>query len=323
MIKQQSVVLAALPVIYVLIGRRWELLRRRDFWIAAIPPVIIAGPWYVLTTGFFYKDLVDWSGFAGQGAAAASYEWSVWWSLAGVAIALLSVAGVALALRRPDRSAALLWSSILLSTFASSALLRAMGEPRHLLLGLAAQVALAALVLSSLRPALKPWAALAVVVLNFGWASPPHQGYTDAAAIIESGPPGHVLLSGWGDGAIIAAAAARHPAADGHRYWLRANKLMGDVRWSGEINRRYFGSTGEVTEMLVGTGINQVYLDYSGAPSPFTLLLEQAISESAGSWEAVRLPTAGNAKLFKRREPLPLKPVSFFLPRLRRAIGGY
>jgi hypothetical protein len=51
MVKGNAVCLAFLPLFAILIGRRFDLLRRPSFWSPALIVAIITGPWYLLTYG--------------------------------------------------------------------------------------------------------------------------------------------------------------------------------------------------------------------------------------------------------------------------------
>lgn len=319
LIKQSAIVLAPVPAVYIVLSRRWNLLGRRDFWMAAVPPLLLAGPWYIATTGFFYKDFVGWSGLGGRGAAASGYSLSLWWTAVGIPVAVLALAGVATALRRAG-AASVLWTTALLSTVGMSLVLQVLSEPRYVLVALASQIALAALVLSRLPAKLHPAAAAALVLVSFGVNSTPHRGYNQVAATIEAGPAGHVLLSGFSDGAVIASAASRDPRAEGGRYWLRASKVLGDMSWGGRLRRSYVNNTAEVRDFLDRYGINQVFLDAVTAP-PLAGLLEQALHGAPETWAAADVSLPDGSRLYRRASPLPPTPVSFFLPRLKRAVG--
>jgi hypothetical protein len=144
------------------------------------------------------------------------------------------------------------------------------------------------------------------------------------AKFLESGPPGHILLESPNEGAVIAAAASRHPDPDSRRYWLRASKLLADVSWNGRVYRTYVGSTDDVQALLDRSGINQVYLEVSrDRPEPeYVGLLGRTLEEAPRTWQAMNLTlVGGKARLFHRREPLPARPVAFFLNKLGRRIG--
>jgi 4-amino-4-deoxy-L-arabinose transferase-like glycosyltransferase len=68
LVKQQAVVLALMPVAYVLMGRSPGVIRRTDFWVAAVPTLLVAVPWYVLSTPIFYDNPARWAGLADRGA---------------------------------------------------------------------------------------------------------------------------------------------------------------------------------------------------------------------------------------------------------------
>jgi GT2 family glycosyltransferase len=320
LVKQQSMVLALIPPVFAVAARRWDLFRRGDFWLAAVPAALLAGPWYGLTTRVFYDDVAGWSGWAGQGGAAAGFHLSMWWEVAGLAVAGLSAAAAVRAIVRPAAGASV-WVAVLLSTVGSSLAFQVLNEPRHVLAGLAAQWALAALALSVMPGRLRVVGAAALVVLSAGWTVAPRWGYADMASMISAGPGGHVLLVSPNDGAVIASAAALQPAADGSRYWLRANKLMGEVGWSGRVRRMYLQTPGEVRGLLASSGINQVFVETGEDAPAFSALLQRAMEETAGEWEAIERTAAASATLFRRRDPLPQQPVSVFVPRLKRRIS--
>jgi hypothetical protein len=219
---------------------------------------------------------------------------------------------------------AVIWAALLLSTVAGSFVLQVMNEPRHVLAGLAAQVALAAVALS-LLPA-RVYIAGAALLIAICWRveSTPHAGYTAAAATLQSGTPGHILVAATYDGALIAAAVERRPKLDGARYWLRAKKVLANVRWSGGVSELYVHSTAEVHALLRNYGVNQVYLEEEipDRLPPYTELLQRALREDQSNWSHSVLPVAGvTAHLYQRLQPVRSQGVSFYLPRLGRSIG--
>ena len=322
LVKQQAIILALLPPAYLVVSRRWTLARHWDFWIATVPPILIAGPWYVVTTGMFYKNFTAWSGFAGHGAAATAFHASLAWELCGVGIALLSLVGLIGGVMRMSETH-ILWSAVLLSAAVCALLFQVLNEPRHLLLGITAQIGLACLATQMAPVNFRPLLSLALIPLSWGWTPAPHSGYAAAAATIDAGPPGHVMLLGIGDGAVIASAAAMHPEADRHRYWLRAGKLLADVRWSGFVSRMYYNSPAEVRDLLRRSGINQVLVEpgHNADEPAFALLLRKALKEEEHEWtvESIYLRNA-EASLYRRRTPVPAQSVTVRVPRLGRSI---
>jgi 4-amino-4-deoxy-L-arabinose transferase-like glycosyltransferase len=102
LVKQQALVLASFPVASLLVARRLELTRRADLWMAALPPLLLAGPWYVLTLPVFYKNPARWAGLAGQGSASAPFPLLFWWQAGGWFLTSLSLIGLVRAVVRPD-----------------------------------------------------------------------------------------------------------------------------------------------------------------------------------------------------------------------------
>jgi hypothetical protein len=219
-----------------------------------------------------------------------------------------------------------IWASAWLAAAACGVLIPAMGEPRHLLFGFAAEMALAGSAIGRLPSSLMPLGALAMVCASWGLPTTPHVGYTRAAVVLESGPPGHILLSSPNEGAIVAAAAARHPGIDGQRCWLRASKVLAEVGWFGKVYRSYVHSVEDVERLVDGWGINQVYLEVDRVrPEPeFAGLLRQMLERASGAWQAVDVPlVGGEARLFRRKQPLAARPVTFFLPKLGGLVGSH
>jgi hypothetical protein len=325
LVKQQAVVLALLPVAYVLVGRSPDLIRRADFWVTAIPTLLVAVPWYVLSTPIFYDNPARWAGFAGRGAPTDRLSWSLFWETGGVPIFLLSLMG----LFRACVGAQIvprIWASAWLAAAACRVLIPAMGEPRHHLFSFAAEMALAGSVIGRLPSSLMPLGTLAMVGASWGLPSTPHLGYTRAAVVLESGPPGYILLSSPNEGAIVAAAAARHPGLDGRRCWLRASKVLAEVGWFGKVYRSHVHSVEDVERLVDRWGINQVYFEVDGVrPEPeFAGLLRQMLERAPGAWQVVNVPPlGGEARLFRRKRPLAARPVTFFLPKLGGLVGSH
>jgi GT2 family glycosyltransferase len=319
LLKQQAIPLMLIPIFWVVLSQRWDLLRRWDFWIPVVPVALLAVPWYAVTMPLVYPNAAAW---AGSGRATPQALLPKLWHYSGVYVALGCAVGVLLAFRR-NRPAYLLWVSVLLSVAVTCIVITAMSEARHLLLGLAAQYALAFLALS-LVPARARWFAVIVLLWLSARGFPPTVSpqYRSVAQLLRSGTPGNVLLTGRAEGPVIAAAVAAQPEPDGSRLWLRATKVMADVRWSGRVNRLYVQTPTEVDSLLRQKGINQVWLEpASDRVSSYERLLFDTLAERSTEWDlsAVRLEH-GDASLYRRREPVHADTVDVWLPRLQRSI---
>jgi GT2 family glycosyltransferase len=322
LIKANAAVLALLPPAYLLISGEWRMARRLDFWMAAVPPLLLAGPWYLYTTMYFYQNFFGWAGVHRTAGSMLGSVPAVWLEMAGPPMSIAMAAAFAGALVRRGRED-VLWAAVLLACGLTAAVLGAMGEPRHQLPALAAMVALISLAARRVPKALALAGAAILVAGSWREVKIPHLGYTATAAVLQNGAPGNVLLAGDGESAVIAAVVASHPDADGQRLWLRANKLMGEVSWGGRIRKASVTNVAEAMAMLDRFAVNQVFLGTEGEAGDFSfrrLLL--ASLERNREWIAVPTPADGSgAMLYRRHVALPAKPVKFYLPRLRTWMG--
>jgi len=264
LVKGNGACLALLPPFVVVIGRRWDLLRRWSFWVPAPVVGMLAGPWYAATYG--------------QVEAGFRYSWGWAYSsdalrqnaailLGGVGPALLAagVVGVAVACAQPRRAdpttrraglttrrarprsaeptarsagptiicmAALLASVCLFQTAVPAAI-----QDRYLAPALPPLLILAAWVVALLlrRPAWRG-AAMAVLVLALlPWAvevAPKQRlGMLEAAAQVWANrPPANpavlVASDGAAEGAAVAALAERDPARPS-LFAVRGSRLLG------------------------------------------------------------------------------------------------
>ncbi|MBI4904576.1 MAG: glycosyltransferase [Acidobacteria bacterium] len=323
LIKANAVLLALLPPSYIILARKWDLIRRGDFWMFALPPLLLALPWYIFSAVYFYRNFAGWAGIPLTMDVATKSGLGVWVGTSGAPLAIAAAIGLLMAIWRRGRSD-VLWTAVLASCAGASYAIRAMGEARHQMITLTAMVALVFLGLRHLPRPLAWITVSALLVASWRWTPAPHSGYTPATLTMTGGPPGNVLLSGPGDGAVVAAATAIHPHADGQRLWLRANKLMGDVTWSGTVRSASVTTPEQVRSMLDGYGVNQVLVELIPAlpETQFGSLLLRTL-EGDRLWGRALMPVAnGGAVLFRRVSPLPGRPVSFYLPRLGAWVGN-
>jgi hypothetical protein len=199
----------------------------------------------------------------------------------------------------------------------------AMNEGRHVLLGLAAEYALAFLALV-LVPARIQWVAVVGLLWVSAWGFPPalSNRYRSVAQLLHSGPPGNVLLTARAEGPVIAAAVAAQPEPDGSRLWLRATKVLADVRWSGRVNRLYVQTPSEMDILLRQNGVNQVWLEPRSHPAAYERLLLDTLTGRAAEWEVSTVPLEHRdaASLYRRRDPVQAGLVDVWIPRLKRSV---
>jgi hypothetical protein len=238
LVKGNGACLALLPPFVVLIGWRWDLLRRWSFWLPAPVVGVLAGPWYAVTYG--------------QIEAGFRYSWGWTYThealvanaailLTGVGPALLAagVLGFVMACARrraPDATvtclAALLAAVCLFQTVVPAAI-----QDRYLAPALPPLLILAAWLIARVLP--RPvWRAavmaalvLALVPEAVAPAPKPRFGMLEAAAQVwanrlPANPAVLVVSDGAAEGAAVAALAERDPARPG-LFAVRGSRLLG------------------------------------------------------------------------------------------------
>lgn len=248
------------------------------------------------------------------------------WSYAGLPVAVLSGIVWLTTLVRRCPAPWVLWASLLTGVGATTLTLQILTEPRYLLAGIAAQIALTCLAISFIRQrALRYAAAVVMIALMFGVTPAPGPDYNHVASTMAARLTGPVLLASEFEGAIIAAAAASHPDTEGAGYWLRATKLLGDLTWGGAVRRLYVRNNSDVDSLLRQNGVNQVFLDVParGYEPPHTRLLRRTLAEQASLWDVEPLPVrGGTALLYRRRAPVPAQKLSVYVNRLGRRLDA-
>jgi hypothetical protein len=102
MVKGNGACLALLPPCAILIGRRFDLLRKPSFWLPVPIVGLLAGPWYVLTYGNVAAGFRYPWGFGYLAAATAGNIHALLGAL-GAAVVLLAVVGFIAVVLRPPR----------------------------------------------------------------------------------------------------------------------------------------------------------------------------------------------------------------------------
>ncbi len=238
LVKGNGGCLALLPPFVVLIGRRWDLLRRWSFWLPAPVVGALAGPWYAATydqveAGFRY----GW-GWA-YSSDALRQNAAILFAGAGPALLAAGVIGFVMVCVRPRRAdptmlcmAALLAGVCVFQTVVPAAI-----QARYLAPALPPLLILAAWVVALRLP--RPlWrrAGMAVLVLALlpaaAEVAPKHRyGMLQAAAQVWANrPPANpavlVAADDAAEGAAVAALAERDPARPS-LFAVRGTRLLG------------------------------------------------------------------------------------------------
>ena len=349
LIKGNALALAFLPPIYVGISRRFDLLRRVDFWGAAAVVAAICGPWY-----WFTRDIWARVNTKAGTAAFGLYADVVLGGLShlGLPLVAAALAGAVAAGGRDDGSArrrlANAMAALLLAWIAFHSLSPVGAGPRKHLLTLMLLILFAVICVDVLarwaaRWKVPRWAAAFVLFVGLAWATdlqrfhllPKPVGMREAAVQIAGDPllrGAAVLVSseGAGEGSLIAELASLEP--EPQRYVLRASQLLARSDW---YDRRYelkTPSTGAVARLLDSLPVAVVVIDHRrgrGRP-PHHSLLAQTVQKSS-AWElAGAYPQHASRSdilvdLYRRRgEIRPLtKPPRVYSGTLGREIGGF
>ncbi|MCC6536780.1 MAG: glycosyltransferase [Bryobacterales bacterium] len=262
--------LVLLPPLATAIGRRGDLVRRADFWLAALPVLVLAAPWYLFASTFNTPN---------RGAFTAGRPVLVeTWLEYGWAVLGLGALGVWLLSRINSTVATLcgLWLAFLVTPAA----VRAFQEERHLLPAAAAAAMLAAGALARLPGPVWARAALAVVLA----ALPPAQLLSYAPAVFRPWARQHpltgpTLVFGTGESPFIAAQAERRPHPE-HAV-LRASRVVAMSGWSGARYRLTVDDPAVLSQRLDEWGVGMVVRAHRDA-----LPHDRLLTEVTRAWPA-------------------------------------
>lgn len=280
--KGSGLALALVPPLALLLGRRFDLLRRPSLWLAGLLVGLLAGPWYWLT---LETNQGTWAGGHAPSVAYVAYagsEYAAWLPrLTGV----LGLAAVPVGMVWGHRKGALQgrWHA-LLAWVPSLALLHLLvpssAEERHLAVLAPAWTIFASLgagvvataVLGSRLPRAAPALgvlALCAALLATGervrtkhWA-----GWGNAAGNLvtrgEDLPPRFLVASDpVGEGLFVAGVAFSEAERPGHVV-LRGSKVLCRADWSGRDYEPIFADPSGVDRHLADLGVGVIVIDES------------------------------------------------------------
>ena len=239
--------LVILPPLAIVLSRRWELVRRKDFWLAAVPVLVLAVPWYLFAVRFHTPNRAAFT----DGTPVLLETWLQYgWAVLG-----LGAAGVWMLPKANALVASLggLWLAFLVTPAA----VRAFQEERHLLPGAAAAAILAAAGLDRLPG--PPWGRAALALARA--CLPPARFLSYTPAIFrpwarEHPLPGPTVVFGSGESPFIAAQAEQNPHPT-HAV-LRASRVIAMSGWSGGRYRLTLYDAGSVSAKLDEWGVGLV-----------------------------------------------------------------
>jgi CheY-like chemotaxis protein len=306
--KGSALGLAGIPVLTLLMTRRWKDLKTPSWWGAGIPVVLLAGPWMVWSLRFTKE------GFTGDTPAAffvkavGEYATLAPWFFAWPVLVVLAVAAARALVQvcRPaggmDDLQACLWGTCL-GMQGIAMVVPAGFSPRYMLPSLIPVLVLVVLEIAHwLRPSrLRLASGLAVALLLFTifalWRDRAKEvhGFSQAVDRVLALPDAKAQRSwlvssdGRGEGAMIAAAAFRTPDRIATtRHILRGSKEIADTDWVGSHYESKFRDDAELLAYLDKAEVDVVLVDISmpaAEQKPHETKLQQALASAPTAWE--------------------------------------
>ena len=321
LVKGNGACLALVPPCYVLIGRRFDLLRRWTFWLPLPIAFLLAGPWTLLTyrlvaQGFRFTWGLDYTAIAASADAAFLLT-----SFGPVVLALAGI-GFVQAWRSSDgdeiAAAALLAAVVLFLLTVPAAI-----QDRYLAPAAAPLLILAAAALRrvlavgrrfSARRGMLTALALGVAAASFlpGNADLPAKrrfGLVAAAPIvwrdrIPANPAVLIVADGGGEGAAIAELAMRDPARPS-LFAIRGSRLLGGGGYNTADYQPRYASAAEVMAAIDAYAVPFVLLRAKPAGNAWRHLdqVQDAIRMAPDRWQELWRREAGGetVRLFRIR----------------------
>jgi GT2 family glycosyltransferase len=330
LVKPTAIGVALVPALVILVGWRWDLIRRRDLWLAAVPSLLVVLPWYWLQMQLAYRGA--WRSYAGiseLGRRFYPFDGMMLARDGGLVVTACATAGFVVAVLMKRRDAWLMAGVALVSgTLLAAYEMRAMNESRHWLPMLPACVVLGTFFLARAvpQPVAVPLGFLAAVLfllVDFRAVPQPYGGFREMAQEIAQSGHHRVLLStnNVGDGRVIAELAQREPHPQ--HILLRAAKLMARTGWNGQVLEMHVNTPEAVLAALDEWRVDQVVVHRTvGAREPrYQLLLEEALNAVPERWSPRTRVVANNSFVTYLRQAPPTGPVADPVLDLRERLG--
>ena len=309
--KGTGIELAFLPVGAVVLGHRWDLVKRFSFWLPAILVVSLAGPWYWFAPDARHESVTQFGGVHFQSRRMLETLTS-WGRMLGPAT-ILAMVGIAVYCGKLWRERGkggkgiyLAGLSLLIGAYLFRVLVAAWG-PRQLLttIPVLAMFSVAGFFWLFSRTripmAIAGIAAAVLILVNIARAPvKPHYRFDEAAQSLVSNPrfADSVMLvcSGpTGEGVFIAEVAMRE-ARPGHVV-LRASKMLSSSNWMGKNYRVRFEREGDMLQYLEEIPVGLVVIDSEGQKASHGQLLLRVLRQHPEKWEMVA--EYGNIAVFR------------------------
>jgi len=344
--KGNGFALALVPPITIVLGRRWELLRRPSLYGAAIIVAAATAPWYFLTTRLVVPTF-QYEFTPGFVISATWFLWKLLLGAPGILVTAFALVGVAVKVIRPYSLGRVesLWGTAfaqIIAVWLFHALIPAGMETRYILASLAPWLMFSAAgvqwVSERLRPAALPARASAIVLSAvvgivffatvFRIPQQRRLGFQEVAEELTSNPEfrNSVILcssEGVGEGLLISEVAMRE-ARPGHII-LRASRMLADSDWNGRFYKTKMDGPPAVQRFLEAAAVDVVVLDLN----PYTAFEHhkqlQATMKGPG-WRRIGLYpktidsfTDRNSRIEVWRQTGVVKPAPIFVVEMKPA----
>ena len=326
--KNSTYFLALVPPMVVAGSRRWDLLRRKAFWLAPLIVAVLYAPWLVISRPFLLLGIhgLQLPGFWGiqRDYAAVLWRQMSFFLPAGIA-------GAALLLRSRQKMSA--QAMCMLATLPAVSigiyLARVVVQDRLLMVPYCAVLFLAAELFGLFRVSLRAAAMLvAVVVFGYiGWMDFPRPPRNDIHAAVtyiqarDGESPGSVLLPSGSEGPWMAEFAGTEPHRP-QRIMLRPTKMLGTEDWNGTDWRPYYRSLAEIGAFLKRAPVRYCILpampphplpqaqdaSIGFRTYPHDALLESALAGNPSQWRLIfahATAGGGSYRIFENQEWTP------------------
>ena len=325
LMKGNAFALALVPPWYLLISRRFDLLRRADFWGPVLVVGLLCGPWYWITREIWTQTNTR----PNTGLLAPSLAILGRLFKFGPALLAAALAGLAMACGKEDRSGQRtlfnVMAALLLAWIAFHMLISVGGGPRKHLLTFILVVVFSVVGVDRLsrwagrkgvpRPpvALCLIAGLALSLYSRTPGSAPKSAVMRRTAeriAADASLRGAAILvssQGIGEGSLIAEMASLQP--EPQHYILRASQFLAHTDWYDRRYRLVTKTPAAVARLLDAIPVAAVVIDHRPGPAeaPHHALLERTLQECTAEWELAGVYPAGakggqvQASFYRRR----------------------
>lgn len=289
MTKYNALALVFLPPLCVVIGRRWDLLRRPSFYFPAVMVALLAGPWYVMTHGMAEQGFrFEW-GLSYLEQAAIFNAGSIAEGLTPF-VAVLAIVGLARVLWQGGRRGAvavsqveLVCAALSLSVFLFLLVVPVALQDRYLIPCVAPLTVLAAYRANAIFEQLRNpvarvvWAVqIVATAVVFSWPSQPvpaddlHGVVRAAETALPAGNPVMVLIADPATEPALLATLAMSEESRPSAWVIRGSRLFGGGGYNNADYKPRFSDPRALLEEIDRYGVSLVIFERTDASRGWT-----------------------------------------------------